>query len=105
MRAFDAAGRAPARRQQELGDVDAAVAAAAVSVSASYSFDFQGHVPVGPSCAVADVRADRAIVLANTQDAYLMRENLVDLLGLPLDAIRVQYWEGASSFGNAPARF
>ena len=34
-----------------------------------------------------------------------MREQLQGLLGLPLNRIRVEYWEGASSFGNGPARF
>ena len=34
-----------------------------------------------------------------------MRVNLSALLGLPENRIRVQYWEGASTFGNSPARF
>jgi CO/xanthine dehydrogenase Mo-binding subunit len=105
MRLLDAAGRAPARRQQDVGDVDAAIAASALSLARTYSFDYQAHVPVGPSCAVADVRAGRATVLANTQDAYRMRAELTGLLGLPPERITVQYWEGASCFGNAPARF
>ena len=62
-------------------------------------------MPIGPSCAVADVTPDGAIVLCNTQDAYAMRDKLARVLGLPPSRIRVQYWEGASSFGNGPARF
>jgi nicotinate dehydrogenase subunit B len=105
MRAFDAAGRAPARLQLDTGDVDAAIASAAHAVSASYSFHYQGHVPIGPTCAVADVTPNGAVVLANTQDAYRMRTALQQVLGLPLNQIRVQYWEGASAFGNGPSRF
>jgi len=105
MRVFDSAGLAPASLQQDVGDVDTAIAAAAHSVAASYSFDYQAHVPIGPSCAVADVTADSAVVLSNTQDAFRLRSELVGLLGLPLEAIRVEYWEGAGSFGNAPARY
>jgi CO/xanthine dehydrogenase Mo-binding subunit len=105
MRAFDSDGLAPAYRQQDLGDVDAAIASAAHTVSASYAFDYQAHVPIGPSCAVADVTSTSAVVLTNTQDPFRLQSELVPLLGLPLDAIRVQYWEGASSFGNAPARY
>ncbi len=105
MRALDDAGQAPARTQVLFGDVDAALAAAAHSVSRSYGFHYQGHMPIGPSCAVADVTADGALVLGNMQDAYAMRTNLALLLGLPEDRIRVQYWEGASTFGNSPARF
>ena len=105
MRAFDSTGLAQAYRQQDLGDVDAALASAAHVVSASYSFDYQAHVPIGPSCAVADVTPSSAVVLTNTQDAFRLQSELVPLLGLPLDSIRVEYWEGASSFGNAPARY
>ena len=105
MRALDAAGLAPARFQFLAGDVDGALAGAARTVTQSYAYHYQGHMPIGPSCAVADVTPSGAIVLGNMQDAYAMRNNLALLLGLPVSQIRVQYWEGASSFGNSPARF
>ncbi len=105
MRALDTAGQAPARTQLLVGDVDSALAAAAHTISASYAYHFQAHVPIGPSCAVADVTPNGAIVLANTQDAYTMRAKLSQILGLPTTQVRVQYWEGASTFGNSPARF
>jgi CO/xanthine dehydrogenase Mo-binding subunit len=105
MRALDAAGSAPARTQTLEGDPDSAIAAAAHSVSKSYAFHYQAHVPIGPSCAVADVTPAGALVLCNTQDAYALRDKLSLVLGLPTRQVRVQYWEGASSFGNSPARF
>jgi nicotinate dehydrogenase subunit B len=105
MRAFDSDGQASARRQVDVGDVDSAIASAAHSVSATYAYHYQGHMPIGPSCAVADVNANGALVLTNTQDAYRLRGVLQTVLGLPANRIRVQYWEGASSFGNGPARF
>jgi xanthine dehydrogenase molybdopterin-binding subunit B len=105
MRAFDAAGQAPASTQVLQGDVDGALRSAARTVSGSYAYHFQAHVPIGPSCAVADVTPNGAIVLTNTQDAYTMRGKLAQILGLPVSQVRVQYWEGASTFGNSPARF
>jgi CO/xanthine dehydrogenase Mo-binding subunit len=105
MRALDTAGQAPARVQFDDGDVDAALASAARTVSASYAFRYQGHMPIGPSCAVADVTLSGAVVLANTQDAYRLRTVLAEALGLPSSRVRVEYWEGAASFGNGPARF
>jgi nicotinate dehydrogenase subunit B len=105
LRAFDAAGEAPARLQVNDGDVDTAIAGATRSVSASYAYHFQGHMPIGPSCAVADVTADGALVCANPQDAYRLRDRLAEILALPRDRVRVQYWEGASTFGNSPSRF
>jgi CO/xanthine dehydrogenase Mo-binding subunit len=105
MRALDSAGKAPARIQFDAGDVDGALAGAAHTVTASYAYRYQGHMPIGPSCAVADVTPSGALVLANTQDAYRLRARLEAILGLPASRIRVQYWEGAASFGNGPARF
>jgi len=105
MRAFDEAGQAPARLQVNDGDVDTAIASAARSVSAAYAFHYQGHMPIGPSCALADVTANGALVLANPQDAYRLRDRLAEILTLPVDQVRVQYWEGASTFGNSPSRF
>jgi nicotinate dehydrogenase subunit B len=105
MRAFDEASQAPARLQVNDGDVDTAIASAARSVSAAYAFHYQGHMPIGPSCAIADVTANGALVLANPQDAYRLRDRLAEILTLPVDQVRVQYWEGASTFGNSPSRF
>jgi CO/xanthine dehydrogenase Mo-binding subunit len=42
--------------------------------------------------------------MTNTQNAYVQRDNIQAAIGLPLNKIRVQYWEGAGSFGNSPAR-
>ena len=105
MRAFDSTGQAPARIQFAAGNVDAAVMSAARSVTATYGYRYQGHMPIGPSCSVADVTPKGAVVLANTQDAYRLRSRLEAILDLPPDRIRVEYWEGAASFGNGPARF
>jgi CO/xanthine dehydrogenase Mo-binding subunit len=105
MRALDAAGQVSPRVQTNAGDVDTALAGAAQTLTRSYAYHYQAHVPIGPSCAVADVTPTGALVLCNTQDAYAMRDKLALLLGLPTNQVRVQYWEGASSFGAAPARF
>jgi len=90
MRVFDTSGQAPARLQVNTGDVDAAIAGAARSVSASYAYHYQGHMPVGPSCALADVTADGALVFANPQDAYRLRDQLAKILALPVNRVRVQ---------------
>jgi CO/xanthine dehydrogenase Mo-binding subunit len=105
MRQFDSAGQAPARIAAVAGNFDTGFASAAKTVTASYAYHYQGHMPIGPSCAVADVTADGALVMANTQSCYAVRTKLQTILGLPLNKIRVQYYEGASSFGNGPARY
>jgi CO/xanthine dehydrogenase Mo-binding subunit len=104
MRDLDSAGQAPARIGASTGNFDSAYAGAANKLTATYKYQYNGHMPIGPTCSVADVTSQGALVFANTQDAYTMRNNLHDVLGLPVNLIRVQYWEGSSTFGNAPAR-
>src|SRR5262249_45117437 len=57
-RELDAKGQIPARITAQTGDVDKAFAGAAKVVSGSFAHHYQGHMPIGPACAVADVQAD-----------------------------------------------
>jgi CO/xanthine dehydrogenase Mo-binding subunit len=102
MRAFDSAGQAPARIQLSVGDVDSAFASAAIKVSGTYTYNYQGHLPIGPSCAVADVTPNGAVVFSNTQRAYTTRDLIAGLTGLPASKVRVRFVEGSSCFGASP---
>ena len=55
MRADDSAGKAPARIGASFGNFDTAFANAATKVSQSYKYHYQGSMPIGPCCAIADV--------------------------------------------------
>ncbi len=46
----------PARWVADTGNVPAAMASAAKTVSATYQYHYNTYVPIGPHCAVADVR-------------------------------------------------
>jgi CO/xanthine dehydrogenase Mo-binding subunit len=105
MRDLDSAGRAPARIQFEGGDVDRALASAAHVVSQSYKTHYNNHGVIGPSCTVADVTPNGALIMCNSQAIHVLRSKLQPLLGLPLNQIRVQYYEGAGSFGNSLCRY
>jgi CO/xanthine dehydrogenase Mo-binding subunit len=100
MRAHDAAGQAPARYLANTGNVDTALTSASRTVTATYTHHYNGHMPIGPTCALADVKADSAVVLSNNQSSYGLRTDLAPMLGLPEKAIRVQYWEGSSAYGS-----
>jgi nicotinate dehydrogenase subunit B len=86
------------------GNFENAYASAPIKTSASYRYQYNGHAVIGPSAAIAHVTGEGALVLSNTQNAYVQRDNIQAAIGLPLNKIRVQYWEGAGSFGNSPAR-
>jgi len=83
------------------GDVGAALASAAHVVSQTSHAPYQAHAPFGPNCAVADVKADSALVMCSTQDVYATRRTLAALLKLPVEKVRVQYYEGSGTYGHS----
>ncbi|HET6218288.1 MAG TPA: molybdopterin cofactor-binding domain-containing protein [Acidobacteriaceae bacterium] len=80
-------------------DVDTQLAAAGSVVRARYTYPYQMHGSVGASCAVADVKPDRATVWSATQSAYPTRSIVATLLGLPPDSVRVIYKRGSGCYG------
>jgi CO/xanthine dehydrogenase Mo-binding subunit len=101
----DAAGQTIVQVNNQKGNVDAALASAAQVVTGTYRMHYQNHGVIGPSCAVADVTPDGALVMCNSQGQYEVRALLQPLLNLPLNKIRVVNYEGASTFGNSTCRY
>ena len=62
---------------------------------------YQMHACFGPNCALADVKADSALVMCSTQDVYGTRGGVARVLGLPQDKVRVQYQDGAGTYGHS----
>jgi nicotinate dehydrogenase subunit B len=85
----------------EKGDVAAALARATHVVNATYRGPYQGHMPFGPNCAVADVTPDGTTVMCSTQSVYGTRDKVAKVLGVPATKVRVQYYEGAGTFGRS----
>ncbi|MFO7287060.1 MAG: molybdopterin-dependent oxidoreductase [Gammaproteobacteria bacterium] len=85
----------------ERGSVAEAFASAAHRVTFSSRCPYQAHATFAPNCALADVKADSALVIAPTQDAYGTRRTLAALLGLPEDKVRVQYCESSGTYGHS----
>ena len=83
------------------GDADKAMAKAAHVASATYYCPYQSHAPFAANCAIGDVGPDRALVICSTQDIYASRDMLAAVLGLPVDKVRVQYVEGAGTYGRS----
>jgi len=105
MRAQAAAGQAAIRRTVDTGDVDAALATSAYAVAREYFVPYNAHVPIGPACAVADVRPDSATIYSNAQTLWELQERLAAVLNLPPGAVRIRWVEGSGSFGGSPGRF
>jgi CO/xanthine dehydrogenase Mo-binding subunit len=84
-----------------VGDPAKGFEQAAHTASATYYCPYQGHLPFAPNCAVADVRADGALVMCSSQDVYNARDMLAAVLGMPVEKVRVQYYESSGTFGRS----
>ena len=82
------------------GDPAAALPRAAKQFSATYSWPCQSHASLGPSCAIADVRADGTTIWTASQGTYGMRANFAKIFGIPEDKLRVVYLDGSGSYGG-----
>jgi CO/xanthine dehydrogenase Mo-binding subunit len=80
------------------GDARQALAAAR-KVTAEFYWPMQSHGSMGPSCAVADVRGDKATIWSASQATHRFRETIARALGMPKDAVRVVYVDGSGCFG------
>jgi nicotinate dehydrogenase subunit B len=82
------------------GEPAAAFSSAAKQFSATYSWPCQSHASLGPSCAVADVRADEATVWTASQGTYGQRAQLAKVFGMPEEKLRVIFLDGSGSYGG-----
>ena len=85
----------------ERGDVAGALGSAAHVVSQICRGPYQAHAPFAPNCALADVKADSALLMCSTQDVYGTRGSVARLLGIPAEKLRVQYYEGSGTYGHS----
>ena len=84
----------------EEGDVSAFNAAFARSEFKAHG-PYQAHVPFAPNCAVADVSQNSALVMCSSQDIYNTRTSIANLLGMDTEQVRVQFHDGAGTFGHS----
>ena len=81
------------------GDVDQTLGRAASVLKATYLHPYQMHGSMGTSCAVADVQGDKATIWSPTQSAYPTRSGVAQVLGIPVDNVRIVYTRGAGCYG------
>jgi len=83
------------------GDTTEAFERAAHRVMFSAHCPYQAHATFAPNCALADVKANSALVMCSSQDVYNTRRTLAPLLGLSEQQIRVQFCDGAGTYGHS----
>ena len=100
MREHDSAGFARAAFRTNTGNVDTALKSAATSVSQTYSYHYGGRAVIGPSCAVADVRANSAVIYSSSQNLLGTVTAVSQLTGIPARDVRAYQFGGSSSYGS-----
>jgi nicotinate dehydrogenase subunit B len=81
------------------GAAPAGQPANAVALKASYYWPIQTHGSMGPSCAVADVKADGATIWSASQGTHGNQASFARFLGLPKEKVRLIYLEGSGCYG------
>lgn len=89
------------RQTAKQGDAEAAFARGARKIDARYDVPFQSHATMGPGCAVADVHVDGVTtVWSGGQKPHALQKGFAELLGVPLDRVRVVWMQDAGSYGR-----
>ena len=82
-----------------VGDAAAKLATSEKVLSATYHWPVQSHASLGPSCAVADVSPDKATIWTASQGTHKYWPLFAKFLGLPQQAVRLIYLDGAGCYG------
>ncbi|MDB5871827.1 MAG: putative Aerobic-type carbon monoxide dehydrogenase large subunit CoxL/CutL [Ramlibacter sp.] len=77
----------------------AGLADAPGKITATYAWPLQSHASMGPSCGVADVKAESATVWTASQASHRLVNSCAALLDMPRDKVRVIYLDGAGCYG------
>lgn len=86
----------------DYGNVGTGLASAAKTISATYEFPFQVHGPIGPCCAIADVKSDHGTIFVQGQDGWGFRSDAAQVTGLPQEKFQVVHFEGSSTYNPGP---
>jgi nicotinate dehydrogenase subunit B len=92
----------PARTTKAVdkGDAANALTQAKKTYQGTYRWPFQMHGMIGPSCAIADVKGDKATIWSGPQGPFRTRSTVATLLQIPEQNVRIIYHEASGSYGR-----
>ena len=85
------------------GDVDTAFSQASKTISATYHWPFQNHGMMGPPCAIADVRGDKATIWTGAQGPFTTRDRISGMMKVPRKNVDVRFFESSGCYGRLTA--
>ena len=84
------------------GDVGPALSSASKKISATYQTSYMKHAPIGPTMAVADVKADGTVhVHTHNQNPQELRGEIALMLGTTIDKVVVRAYPGPGHYGRS----
>ncbi|HKB82061.1 MAG TPA: molybdopterin cofactor-binding domain-containing protein [Burkholderiales bacterium] len=95
-----AASEQPGAVFREHGDVEAGMSQAAKKVESTYQLPFLSHSPMEPQNTMADVRADKAIIITPTQFQQLVPHVVAGATGLKPEQVEVHTTFLGGGFGR-----
>jgi CO/xanthine dehydrogenase Mo-binding subunit len=92
----------PARtlKPVDKGNAGNALSQAKKIYQTNYRWPFQMHGMIGPSCAIADVKGDKATIWSGPQGPFRTRSTVARLLQIPEQNVRIIYHEASGSYGR-----
>ncbi|WP_369825905.1 molybdopterin cofactor-binding domain-containing protein [Achromobacter sp. HZ34] len=85
---------------KETGDAAAALSGATDALRATYVWPYQMHGSIGPSCAVADFQDGKVTVWSGSQNPHFLHVDIMVLLDLPQEAVRIVRMEASGCYGR-----
>src|SRR5262249_8797394 len=93
---------APVLTGVNTGNAEAAFQTAATKVTATYEYPVEKHAPIGPTCAVGDVRSDGTIyVHMHGQTPWMQRGGIGERTETSVDKVVVRWYEGSGHYGRS----
>ena len=84
------------------GEAQPALASAHKKFSATYQMPYMEHAPIGPTMAVADVKADGTVhIYAHNQNPQELRGEIAMMLGITADHVIVHAYPGPGHYGRS----
>jgi isoquinoline 1-oxidoreductase beta subunit len=100
MSRYAAAINEPGETVRNDGDIEQALTQAEHSLDSYYRLPLLAHVPMEPMNCTADVRGDRAVIWAPTQNPEMIIEALVLALKIKAENITVKVMRSGGAFGR-----
>jgi nicotinate dehydrogenase subunit B len=85
------------------GNVDAVFSHSSKTIERTYHWPFQLHGMMLPSCAVADVQAEKATIWTGAQGPFTTRDRVSIMMKVPKRNVEVRYVEASGCYGRLTA--